>query len=180
MKSIVKFFRKRALMQFVEKNKSCIIPDINTYPTIAVLVDLDQLNEIEAIKAKLSERFIIKEIRFFAFADAIPQGVTTNAAACLITKRDFNFWGIMREERRKEISLLSYDIFLDLSNNADDLLTHDYFMTLLKSSMRVNFSGSYNSLYDIVIDSKKNENLLFKLDVFNKYLNMLGGKNNEK
>ena len=180
MKSIVKYFRKRALMQFVEKRKSCIIPDINTYPTIAVLIDLDQLDQINAVKSKLSERFIIKEIRFFAIADTLPEKPGPDAPVCLLSKQDFHFWGIMKEERKKEISLLFYDIFLDLSNNVDELLAHDYFITVIKSSMRVNFGGSFNSLYDIVIDSKKNENMLYKINVLNKYLNMLGGKNNEK
>ena len=176
MKAIVRFCRQRAISGYKRRRKACILPDILKYPSIAILLDKDQFAHYKEIRDKLMSLFEMKRFTFFVYVDKLPADVMQTDRYYFVTKDDFNFWGIIKRDKKESIISMSFDLLLDLSRVRDDIMTNVYLMTLINNSFRVTFDKHYRSLYDMVIDSKKDEDMLNRIEILHTYLSMLLGQ----
>ena len=175
MKAIVRFFRQRAINGFLKRKKSCILPDISKYPSVAVLLDQEQFKHYKDIENTLKRLFVLKRYTFIVFVDALPKDVMQTDRYFFIRKEDFNFWGLMKLDKRESLLCLSFDLVIDFSSKTDELLTNPYILTLINNSFRLTFGSSCPALYDMVIDSKKDEDMLNRIEILRNYLSMLLG-----
>jgi len=64
MKTVVRFFRQRAVKGFLKRKKPCVLPDISKYPAMAVLLDKDRFNRRAEIEKTLTRVFVMKNYVF--------------------------------------------------------------------------------------------------------------------
>lgn len=176
MKAIVRFCRQRAINGFLRRKKSCILPDIAKYPSVAVLLDQEQFKRYKEIENTLKNLFVMKRYTFIVYVDALPKDVMQTDRYFFITKEDFNFWGLMKLDKRESLLCLAFDLVIDFSRKVDELLTYDYILTLINNSFRLTFGTSCPAMYDMVIDSKKDDDMLNRIEILKNYLSMLLGK----
>ena len=176
MKAIVRFFRQRAINGFLKKKKSCILPDISKYPTVAILLDEDQFQSHKEIERKMACLFNLKRLTFIAFVGTMPKDVLQSDRHFYVKKEDFDLCGLMKKKKRESLQCLSFDMLVDVTRNNDELMTNKYIMSLTNNTFRVTFGADCPSMYDMVIDSKKNEDILSKIEILHDYLSMLIGK----
>jgi hypothetical protein len=151
MKAIVRFFRQRAINRFLKRKKSCILPDISKYPSIAILLDQDQFKRYKEIEVVLRRLFFLR-------------------------KEDFNFWGLIKQLKKESLLCLSFDLVIDFTRMPDEELTNTYIITLINNSFRMTFGNTCPALYDMVIDSKKDDDMLNRIEILKNYLSMLLGQ----
>ena len=176
MEAIVKFFRRRAINAFQKHKKTCILPDIGKYPTIAILLDEEQFKRYKDIERTLTKFFVMKRYTFIVLVNALPKDVMQTDRYYFIRKEDFNFWGLMKLEKKESLISLSFDMVVDFSKSSDADYTHSYIMTLINNTFRVTFGSNCPSIYDMVIDSKKDDDILDKIEILRNYLSMLLGR----
>ena len=176
MKAIVRFFRQRAIKSFLKKKKNCVLPDITKYPTVAVMLDAEQFKRHNEIEKTLSRFFTMKRYTFIVCCDEIPENVAKSNNFFFITKKDFDFWGLIRREEKYELLSMAFDMLVDFTKTTDELMTNNYVMTLINNSFRVRFGTSSPAFYDLVIDTKKDDDMLNQIEILYKYLSMLLGR----
>lgn len=176
MKAIVRFFRQRAVNRFLKRKKSCILPDISKYPSIAILLDQDQFKRYKEIEAVLRRLFVLKRYTFITYVDALPKDVMQTDRYFFLRKEDFNFWGLIKQLKKESLLCLSFDLVIDFTRMPDDELTNTYIMTLINNSFRMTFGNTCPALYDMVIDSKKDDDMLNRIEILKNYLSMLLGQ----
>ena len=176
MKAIVKFYRKRAIKGFLRRRKSCILPDISKYPAVAIFLDQDQFARYKEIENALTRLFVLKRYTFITFVDELPKHVMQTDRYFFIRKTDFDFWGRMKRDKYESLISLSFDMVIDFTRTQDDLMTNKYILTLINNSFRMTFGNSSQKMYDMVIDSKKDDDMLNQIEILQKYLSMLLGK----
>ena len=176
IKAIVRFCRQRAIRGFLKKRKSCILPDITKYPSIAIMLDKDQFKRYKEIEETLKKMFDLKRYTFIVYVDALPKNVLQTDRYFFIRKEDFNFWGLMKLDKRESLLCLSFDLVIDFTRIHDELLTNEYILTLINNTFRMTFNSYYSSFYDMVIDSKNNDDMLKRIEILHDYLSMLLGR----
>lgn len=176
MKAIVRFFRQRAIRGFLKRKKQCILPDITKYPTIAVLLNEEQFKRHKEIEVAMNRLFNLKRLTLVAYVTALPKDVLQSDRNFFIKKDDFNFWGLMKQDKKESLISLSFDMMIDFVHNSDELLTNQYIMSLINNTFRVTFGRRCTSFYDLVIDSKKDDDMLRRIEILHDYLSMLLGK----
>ena len=67
-------------------------------------------------------------------------------------------------------------MMIDFARTNDELLTNQYIMSLINNTFRVTFGHRCTSFYDMVIDSKKDDDMLRRIEILHDYLSMLLGK----
>lgn len=170
-----KFFRNRAIKAFLKRKKNGVLPDISKYPTVALLLNEEQFAKHKELEKILDKLFTLKKCYLFVISNELPDFVLVGDKINFITKKNFNFFGMLDGDVQSSLTSLSYDMIVNLAGNNEELLTEEYIMTILKTSFRISFGKSYESLYDLVIDSK-NADLIAKIEALHKYLSMLSGK----
>ena len=170
-----KFLRNRAICAFLKKEKKCVLPDISKCPTMALLINDVQFARLKELEANLNKMFAVKKYFFFVISDDLPDNMLVGDKINFITKKNFNFFGKLKNEFRSSFSSETYDLAVNLSDSNTGLITEEYVMTFLKTSFRVSFGESYESLYDLVLDSK-DDDLIVKIETLHKYLLVLSGK----
>ena len=176
MKAIVRFFRQRAINGFLKRKKSCILPDIAKYPSIAIMLDDDQFKSRKEIENALNRLFVMKRYTFIVRVNALPKDVMQTDRYFFITKSDFDFWGRIRQNKKESILCMSFDLVIDFTKNDDEILTNKYILTLINNSFRMTFGNTSSKMYDMVIDSKKEDDMLKQIEILQAYLSMLLGK----
>lgn len=176
MKAVVRFFRHRAINGYIKVKKSCVLPDISKYPTVAVLLDKEQFERRKDIEKALTNLFVMKRYIMVACVDRISEDLWQTEHYFVIEKKDFNKLGLLNKEKKEVLGRMQYDMLVDLSKIQDDVMTNHYVMSLINNTFMVTFGNSYHSLYDMVIDSKKDDNEVSQIEVLNKYLSMLIGQ----
>lgn len=170
-----KFFRNRAICAFLKKEKKCVLPDISKCPTMALLINGVQFARLKELEANLNKMFAVKKYFFFVISDDLPDNMLVGDKINFITKKNFNFFGKLESDAKSSLSSVSYDLIVNLSGCNAELLTEEYIMTVLRTPFRISFGKSFESLYDLVIDSK-NDDVIEKIVALHKYLLMLSGK----
>ena len=176
MQAIVRFFRQRAIRGFLKRKQQCILPDITKYPTVAVLLDEEQFKRHKEVEKTMNGFFAMKRLTFVTYVNTMPQDVLLSDRHFYVKKDDFNFFGLMKNNKKESLQNLSFDMMVDFVNNNDELLTNKYIMSLINNTFRVTFGHQCTSFYDLVIDSKKDDDMLKRIEILHDYLSMLLGK----
>lgn len=170
-----KFFRNRAVGAFLKSGRKCVLPDISKCPTMALLINYAQFARLDELEKKLNELFAPDKCVFFVISDGLNYNILADDMVNFVTKTNFNFFGKMKSEVKSSFSSETYDLAVNLSDSNTGLITEEYIMTVLKTPFRVSFGESFESLYDLVLDSK-DDDLIAKIETLHKYLLMLSGK----
>lgn len=178
LKSIILFFRKRKIRKNLQNKRLMQFPDINKYPIISVLVDENQKKCIKEMESFLKSSFNPKRVRFIVLSNVIPENVLQSDFMVFVQKDDFNKLGVLKKEKEEVLKTFSDDIFVNLSDNNEDLL-NDYMISCVKSSFKVGHSGVNMGMHDLVIDYGIEKNDVERLKILYKYILMLSGGKNE-
>ena len=176
MKAIVRFFRQKAINGFLKRKQSCVLPDIAKYPSVAILLDQDQFKRYKEIEAELRRLFVLKRYTFITYVDALPKDVMQTDRYFFLRREDFDFWGLIKQHKKESLLCLSFDLVIDFTKMPDSELTNTYIITLINNSFRVTFGNTCPALYDMVIDSKKDDDMLNRIEILKNYLSMLLGQ----
>ena len=176
MKAIVRYCRQRAVRGFLKRKKSCVLPDISKYPSVAILLDSDQFKRYKDIENALKRLFALKRYTFIVYVNALPKDVMQTDRYFFIRKEDFNVWGLIKQEKKESLLSLSFDMVVDFTRLPDEMMTNAYIITLINNTFRVTFGNTCPSLYDLVIDSKNDDDMLNRIEILKNYLTMLLGK----
>lgn len=179
MKALVRFFRKKAINAYRKTKKTCVLPDVSKHPAVAVIIDETELSRGKELITALNGNFAMRKCTIFAKVNTVPYDVVYGETVHFITKNDIGMFGLLNDDAKSVLSAVSYDMLINLCNPEDEVMTGNYLMTLINTTFRVSFDKSNQSLYDLVIETKK-EDVIAKLTVLSRYLTMLTGKNNEK
>ena len=154
-------------------------PDINKYPVITILVDESQKKDIKEMEAFLKMSFLPKRLRFVVIADVLPDNILQSDYMVFVSKEDFGKLGVLKKEKEDVLKAFSDDIFVNLSDNNEDLL-NDYIISCINSSFMIGHPKLNMSMHDLVIDYGIEKNDVERLKILYKYLLMLSGNKNEK
>lgn len=174
MKKVVRFFRNRAIKAFVKKKKACVLPDVTGCPSVALLVNDDQLPYSIRLIDTINRCFATKSCAVF-IVNTLMENKKNIDNIHFISKRDFGFFGLLKASDIASLSSVHYDMLLNLTTEEESILADDYVMTVFDASFRVSFGKSFGMLYDLVLDAKK-EDSAGKIEVLCRYLRMLTGK----
>lgn len=176
MKAIVRFFRQRAIRGILKRKKACILPDIAKYPTVAILLNEDQFKFHKEIEETVNRLFNLKRLTIIAYVNTLPKDVLQSDRHFFIQKDDFSFWGLMKQDKKESLISLSFDMMIDFARTDDEVLTNKYIMSLINNTFRVTFGRRCTKFYDMVIDSKKDDDILNRIEILKNYLSMLLGQ----
>ena len=176
MKAIVRFFRQRAIRGILKRKKACILPDIAKYPTVAILLNEDQFKFHKEIEETVNRLFNLKRLTIIAYVNTLPKDVLQSDRHFFIQKDDFSFWGLMKQDKKESLISLSFDMMIDFARTDDEVLTNKYIMSLINNTFRVTFGRRCTKFYDMVIDSKKDDDMLRRIEILHDYLSMLLGQ----
>lgn len=179
LKSIILFFRKRKIRRNLQKKRLMQFPDINKYPVITILVDESQKKDIKEMEAFLKMSFLPKRMRFVVLSDVLPDNILQSDYMVFVSKEDFGKLGVLKKEKEDVLKAFSDDIFVNLSDNNEDLL-NDYIISCINSSFKIGHPKLNMSMHDLVIDYGIEKNDVERLKILYKYLLMLSGNKNEK
>lgn len=179
LKSIILFFRKRKIRRNLQKKRLMQFPDINKYPVITILVDESQKKDIKEMEAFLKMSFLPKRMRFVVLADVLPDNILQSDYMVFVSKEDYGKLGVLKKEKEDVLKAFSDDIFVNLSDNNEDLL-NDYIISCINSSFKIGHPKLNMSMHDLVIDYGIEKNDVERLKILYKYLLMLSGNKNEK
>ena len=93
-----------------------------------------------------------------------------------LRREDFDFWGLIKQHKKESLLCLSFDLVIDFTKMPDSELTNTYIITLINNSFRVTFGNTCPALYDMVIDPKKDDDMLNRIEILKNYLSMLLGQ----
>ena len=179
LKSIILFFRKRKIRRNLQKKRLMQFPDINKYPVITILVAESKKKDIKEMEAFLKLAFLPKRMRFVVLADVLPDNILQSDYMVFVSKEDFGKLGVLKKEKEDVLKAFSDDIFVNLSDNNEDLL-NDYIISCINSSFKIGHPKLNMSMHDLVIDYGIEKNDVERLKILYKYLLMLSGNKNEK
>ena len=179
LKSIILFFRKRKIRRNLQNKRLMQFPDINKFPVISILVDENQKKNIKEMESFLKSSFNPKRLRFIVLSDVLPDNILQSDFMVFVSKDDFNKLGVLKKEKEDVLRAFSDDIFINLSDNNEELL-NDYIISYVNSSFKVGHSKLNMKMHDLVIDYALEKNDVERLKILYKYLLMLSGNKNEK
>jgi hypothetical protein len=154
-------------------------PDINKFPVVSILVDENQKKNIKEMESFLKSSFNPKRLRFIVLSDVLPDNILQSDFMVFVSKDDFNKLGVLKKEKEDVLRAFSDDIFINLSDNNEELL-NDYIISYVNSSFKVGHSKLNMKMHDLVIDYALEKNDVERLKILYKYLLMLSGNKNEK
>ena len=172
-------FRKRKIRNNLQHGLLTQFPDINKFPIISVLIDDSQKKNIKEMELFLKSSFDPKRLRFIILSDVVPENTLQSDSMICIIKEDFNKLGVLKKEKEEVLKSFSDDIFINLSDNNEDLM-NDYIVSNIKSSFKVGHSKVNMKMHDLVIDYGIEKNDVERLKILYKYILMLSGNKNEK
>ena len=143
---------------------------------MAILLDEEQFKRHKEIESTANRLFDLKRLSFIAYVNELPKDVLQSDRYFFIRKDDFNFWGIMKQDKKESLISLSFDMMVDFVHTSDDLLTNQYLISLINNTFRISFGNRYSSFYDLVIDSKNDKDIVKRIEILHDYLSMLLGK----
>jgi hypothetical protein len=176
LKSVVLFFRKRTIRKNLQQKRLMQIPDINKYPVISIFVDENQKKNIKEMESFLKASFNPKKLRFIILSEVSPDNILQSENMVCILKDDFNKLGILKKEKEEILKTFSDDIFINLSDNNEDLL-NDYITSYISSLFKIGHPKVSLKMHDLIIDYAIEKNDVERLKILYKYILMLSGKN---
>lgn len=143
---------------------------------MAILLNEEQFKRHKEIEATANRLFDLKRLSFIAYVNELPKDVLQSDKYFFIKKDDFDFRGLMKQAKKESLISLSFDMMVDFVHTNDDLYTNQYIMSLINNTFRVTFGHRCSSFYDLVIDSKNDDDIVRRIEILNVYLSMLLGK----
>ena len=174
LKSIILFFRNRKIRKNLQTKRLMQFPDINKYPVISILVDENQKKDIKDMETFLKVSFNPKRVRFIILSDILPENILQSDFMIFIQKEDFNKLGLLKKEKEEVLKTFTDDIFINLSDNNDNLL-NDYIASYIKSSFKIGHNKVNIKMHDLVLDYGIEKNDVERLKILYKYILMLSG-----
>ena len=179
-KSLTLFLRKRVIKKALQQNRLLQMPDLDKFPVMSLLLDDIQKKGIKELDSCIKDLFNPKRIRYIVLCDNnIPQDVIQSDTMIFITKQNFNFLGVLCQEKEEYLKMSSDDIFVNLSDNNDAILL-DYLVSFIKSSLKIGHSKNNSIFNDLTIDFAIEKSNVERMKIIHKYLLMLSGKNGKK
>lgn len=178
-KSIILFFRNRKIRKNLQQKRLMQFPDINKYPIISILVDENQKKNIKEMESFLKTSFNPKRVRFIILSDVLPENVLQSDFMVFVQKDDFSKLGVLKKEKEEVLKTFADDIFINLSDNNEDLL-NDYIISYIRSSFKIGHPKVNMKMHDLVIDYGIEKSDVERLKILYKYILMLSGGKNEK
>ncbi len=178
-KSIILFFRKRKIRRNLQQKRMMQFPDINKYPIISIFVDENQKKNIKEMESFVKSSFNPKRLRFIVMSDVLPDNILQSDFMVFVSKDDFNKFGILKREKEELLKTFSDDIFINLSDDNEDML-NDYIISYINSSFKIGHTKVNMEMHDLVIDYAIEKNDVERLKILYKYILMLSGNKNEK
>ena len=179
LKSIILFFRNRKIRKNLQQKRLMQFPDINKYPIISILVDENQKKNIKEMESFLKTSFNPKRVRFIILSDVLPENVLQSDFMVFVQKDDFSKLGVLKKEKEEVLKTFADDIFINLSDNNEDLL-NDYIISYIRSSFKIGHPKVNMKMHDLVIDYGIEKSDVERLKILYKYILMLSGGKNEK
>lgn len=179
IKSLVLFFRKRNIRKNMQDRRMMRFPHIDKFPVISILIDDGQKDNIKEIELFVKNSFAPKMLRFIILADGLPDNQLQSDSRLFLLKEDFNKLGLLKKEKEESLKSFSDDIFINLSDNNNDML-NDYIISYIRSSFMIGHSLVNMKIHDLVIDYGMEKNAVERLKILYRYLLMLSGNKNEK
>ena len=120
-----------------------------------------------------------KRLRFIVMSDVLPDNILQSDFMVFVSKDDFNKFGILKKEKEELLKTFSDDIFINLSDDNEDML-NDYIISYINSSFKIGHTKVNMEMHDLVIDYAIEKNDVERLKILYKYILMLSGNKNEK
>lgn len=183
LKFVARFFYNKSVVSYLKKRKNASFPEFFSPISIVMFLDGSQEASTQELESFLGKSFQVK--KHFFVINNVENNILTNYTAqnenveC-IGKKDLNFFGLLKKEKRDALQQLSFDVMIDFSDTQLDTTFHDYLVTFINSDFNIAFNPEGNRFYDLTIDSKDEKEPAKRLEILYKYLMMLSGKNYEK
>ncbi len=165
----------RSINQFIEEKNGCRMPDLEKLNSVIVILeDLDK-QMVRAIEERIKNLFGIGRIRFIIITEKASDDVLLSDQYCEVTTKDFGFMKVLKAEKQEEVRKLPMThLIVNMAKNHIDI--SDYLATLPHANFRVSMSKSeHYGIYDLIIDSGKNEDPVKDINALYNYLQALTG-----
>lgn len=165
----------RSINQFIEEKNGCRMPDLEKLNSVIVILeDLDK-QMVRAIEERIKNLFGIGRIRFIIITEKASDDVLLSDQYCEVTTKDFGFMKVLKAEKQEEVRKLPMThLIVNMAKNHIDI--SDYLATLPHANFRVSMSKSeHYGIYDLIIDSGKNEDPIKDINSLYNYLHALTG-----
>jgi hypothetical protein len=165
----------RSINQFIEEKNGCRMPDLEKLNSVIVILeDLDK-QMVRAIEERIKNLFGIGRIRFIIITEKASDDVLLSDQYCEVTTKDFGFMKVLKAEKQEEVRKLPMThLIVNMAKNHIDI--SDYLATLPHANFRVSMSKSdHYGIYDLIIDSGKNEDPVKDINSLYNYLQALTG-----
>ncbi len=165
----------RSINQFIEEKNGCRMPDLEKLNSVIVILeDLDK-QMVRAIEERIKNLFGIGRIRFIIITEKASDDVLLSDQYCEVTTKDFGFMKVLKAEKQEEVRKLPMTHLIgNMAKNNIDI--SDYLATLPHANFRVSMSKSdHYGIYDLIIDSGKNEDPVKDINSLYNYLQALTG-----
>ena len=165
----------RSINQFIEEKNGCRMPDLEQLNSVIVILeDLDK-QMVRAIEERIKNLFGIGRIRFIIITEKASDDVLLSDQYCEVTTKDFGFMKVLKAEKQEEVRKLPMThLIVNMAKNHIDI--SDYLATLPHANFRVSMSKSeHYGIYDLIIDSGKNEDPVKDINALYNYLQALTG-----
>lgn len=179
LKSLVVFFRNKAIKKGRLKQRSVIMPDVTNLSAITLLMDPDQYKSTKEIEKVLKTLYQAKKFRYVMYCDLIPNDKLQTDTMVFLTKDDFNIFGIIKKDKLDVINSFENEILINMSED-NELIINDYLQSLINSSFVIGHSKLNKDFHDLTFDYGIEKDVVQRLRILHKYLLMLSGNKNEK
>lgn len=179
IRSVVLFLRKRMVKKSLQQKRMSIMPELNKFPLVTILIDESQKKMIKDIEQNLKTLFNPKRHRFVIVNDIVSDDCLQSDLMLFITKDDFNFWGLLKNEKIISLKSFSDDLFINMSENQDDMI-NDYIVSMINSTFKIGSVKNNSALHDLILNYGIEKNNVERMRIIKKYLLMLSGNKDEK
>lgn len=171
---IKRYFRKRFISKYIQHKVGSVLPDLNKFPTITVLIDSTQMGDCKSIEAALNRCFKTKRGSIVVFSEK-NEFPPVESFACVMPN-DFDVFGHLKADKAALIDSMSSDVFINCHRIQSDVFETDYLAAYFKSPFKITFcQRPFEKMYDLFIDTKRDQDVVSQLDVLSKYLKVLNG-----
>lgn len=174
IKSLVLYLRKKAIKKSLQRKRMSIMPELNKFPVVSVMIDENQKHLLKDIENAIKTLFNPERYRFIILNDEIPENYLLSDAMMFLTKDDFNFWGVLKNDKMILLKSFADDLFVNLTDSQDDML-NEYIVSMISSNFKVGGVKNNPALYDFILNYGIEKNNVERLKIIKKYLLMLSG-----
>ena len=165
----------RAIKQFVAEKNGCRMPDLEKLSSVIIILDDLDKQTVRILEDRIKALFGIARSRFIIITEKASDDVLLSDQYCEVTTKDFGFMKVLKAEKQEEVRKLPMThLLVNMAKNHVDI--SDYLATLPHANFRVSMSKSdHYGIYDLIIDSGKNEDPVKDINSLYNYLQALTG-----